>query len=298
MSCSILLKGMRFFAYHGVLPEEKELGQDFLVDVEMILPEGRVITDRLSSTVDYSEVYAVVRGVVVDERFELIEALADRAAGVLLEKFPAHRVTVTVKKPQAPLGGVLEYAGAEVTRVRREEFGEPAEEGWGWVPVYLGLGSNLGDRQANLWLALGRLAAHPSIRLLRVSSFYETTPVGNERQGKFLNAAALVKTGLTPLELLDFLQEVEAGMGRERRERWGPRTIDLDILLYGEERVELPQLVIPHPLMLERDFVLTPLAEIAPRLEHTNGKTSQEILKDLQKFGTSLLSKIPGHVTI
>lgn len=296
MSITIQLKGMRFYAYHGVLPQEKEKGQDFLVDAAMVLMEGAAAVDDLASTVDYAEVYAAVREMVVSRRFELVETLADHIAGSLLEKFPCRRVTVAVKKPRVPLEGPLEWAGAEVTR----EGTEPTVSGEGpdWMEVYLALGSNLGDRQANLWQALGRLASHPLLKVLRVSSFYETRPVGDVQQGNFLNAAARASTRLEPKELLAFMLEIEAGMGRERTERWGPRVIDLDLLLYGQERIELPGLSVPHPLMYERDFVMAPLAEIASEMVLPNGKTCREMLKNLQKFGTNLLSKIPGHVTI
>lgn len=306
MTRTIVLKGMRFFARHGVLPEERAKGQEFLVDVELELPPDHKLADDLDSTIDYAGVYAAVRQLMEGPSCNLVETLADRLASRLLRDYPVRRVRVAVKKPQVLLPGPLEWAGAEVTGERKPEDirereleaageREPAAEG---VTAYLALGSNLGDRQTNLWQALGRLASHPQLRLKRVSSFYETRPVGNQQQGNFLNAVAEVETRLQPLELLSFLQEVEAGLGRQRDERWGPRTIDLDILLYGRERIALPQLIIPHPNLYERDFVIAPLAEIAPHLVHPDGRTSAEIWAEMQKFDTNLLSKFPGHVTI
>jgi len=131
--------------------------------------------------------------------------------------------------------------------------------------VYLGLGSNLGDRRRNLEAALDALRAHPQIAVSAVSAFLETDPVGGPPgQDKFLNAAAEIETDLAPEALLEELKRVERALGRTPGPRWGPREIDLDILLYGEEVLETEALVIPHPRMRERRFVLAPLAEIAP----------------------------------
>ena len=131
--------------------------------------------------------------------------------------------------------------------------------------VYLGLGSNLDDRRRNLEAALDALRAHPQIAVTAVSSFLETDPVGGPPgQGRFLNAAAKIETDLSPEALLEELKRVERALGRKPGPRWGPREIDLDILLCGEEILETGTLVIPHPRMRERRFVLEPLAEIAP----------------------------------
>ena len=131
--------------------------------------------------------------------------------------------------------------------------------------VYIGLGSNLGDRRRNLEAALEALRAHPQITVSAVSSFLETDPVGGPPgQGKFLNAAAEIETDLAPEALLEELKRIERALGRKAGPRWGPRPMDLDILLYGEEVLETEALVIPHPRLRERLFVLAPLAEIAP----------------------------------
>ncbi len=137
------------------------------------------------------------------------------------------------------------------------------------VRAYVGLGSNLGDREANLHGALGMLDAREEISVVKTSSFIETEPVGGPAgQGMFLNAAAAVDTTLSPRELLGACQDVERALGRERGVRWGPRTMDIDILLYSEDVVHEPDLEIPHRRMREREFVLAPLAEIAPDALH------------------------------
>jgi 2-amino-4-hydroxy-6-hydroxymethyldihydropteridine diphosphokinase len=131
--------------------------------------------------------------------------------------------------------------------------------------VYLGLGSNLGDRRANLERAVVALRSHPEIPSVLVSTFIETTPVGGpEGQRPYLNGAARIETDLEPPALLATLKEIERALGRREGPRWGPRPIDLDILLYDQRVLETPDLVIPHARFRERAFVLKPLAEIAP----------------------------------
>ncbi|MGI6307025.1 MAG: 2-amino-4-hydroxy-6-hydroxymethyldihydropteridine diphosphokinase [Dethiobacteria bacterium] len=134
------------------------------------------------------------------------------------------------------------------------------------VTVYLGLGSNIGDSHAYLQRAIDLLNAHPDIKVERVSPFLETEPVGYLEQPNFLNGVVQAATSLTPQELLAATQSIENKLGRVRTIRWGPRTIDIDILLYGDLILESTDLIIPHPRMLGRAFVLQPLAMLAPEL--------------------------------
>lgn len=135
--------------------------------------------------------------------------------------------------------------------------------------VYLGLGSNLGHREKNIAAALNALEGTRGIVVEKVSGLYETDPVGGPpNQNKYINAAAKLRTELSPQRLLAVLLKIEASLGRERRERWGPRTIDLDILLYDDLVLSEDGLTIPHPLMHDRRFVMEPLAEIAPNVVH------------------------------
>lgn len=132
--------------------------------------------------------------------------------------------------------------------------------------AYLALGSNLGDRLGLLRGAVRALAAHPGIVIAAVSRVYETVPVGGQEQGPYLNAVVAIDTRLTADTLLDVGQQIEADAGRLRMERFGPRTLDVDVLLVGEEMVDTPELTVPHPRLWERGFVLAPLADVAPEL--------------------------------
>jgi 2-amino-4-hydroxy-6-hydroxymethyldihydropteridine diphosphokinase len=133
--------------------------------------------------------------------------------------------------------------------------------------AYVGLGANIGDRRAAIRAALDALAATPNVRVLAVSTIRETDPVGYVDQPRFLNAAAAVETELGARELLEELLRIERSLGRRREgPRFGPRTIDLDLLLFGDEVVDEPGLTVPHPRLHERAFVLDPLAELAPGL--------------------------------
>lgn len=254
MTDRILLTGMRFYGYHGVFPEEATLGQAFSVDVELhadLREAGE--KDEIRKTVDYGKVYMTVKSIVEGERFKLIEALAEAVAErVLKEHHNAREVVVRVHKPKAPIPGPIDGVTVEIRRKRTTR-------------VYLSLGSNLGDRLGQLAEALRRLERVPGVRLDGVSGVYETAPQGKTDQPEFLNCAAAVETDLDPLALLEAIHRVERRMGRLRAERWGPRTIDLDILLYGTQVVKLPGLTVPHPRLGERAFVLVPLLELLER---------------------------------
>lgn len=130
------------------------------------------------------------------------------------------------------------------------------------VVCYLGIGSNLGNRRANIKKALDYLKKTKGIKLEKKSWIYETKPIGGPHQGKFLNAAVKIQTSLSPILLLRTLKKIEKTLGRTKTVRFGPRPIDLDILLYGNKIINQKDLVIPHPRMFEREFVLKPLREI------------------------------------
>lgn len=142
--------------------------------------------------------------------------------------------------------------------------------------VYIGLGSNLENPLAQLQSAIEHLQQHPKIHHLEISKLYSSKPVGPQDQPDYINAVARFDTELDGIACLDVLQNIEQAHRRVRERHWGPRTLDLDILLFNQENIDLPRLQVPHPYMLERGFVIRPLLDLAPELLLSNGKTVTE----------------------
>lgn len=160
--------------------------------------------------------------------------------------------------------------------------------------VYIALGSNVGCKRDNMAQAVQLIADLPATQVVKSSSLYETEPWGKTDQDEFLNQVIEIETALQPGKLLQELQNIEIKMGRQRKEKWGPRLIDLDILLYGNEVIDDPQLTIPHPYLRERLFVLVPLAEIGAELQFPDdGATIEEVLsRVLVREGTRGIERI------
>ena len=251
----ILLEDLEIRAFHGVLPEEKRLGQKFLLTIRMemaLRPAG--ISDDLNQSVSYADVARSVTKVFTETSHDLIETAAEVVARHILQTWPVfQKVTVCVRKPWAPIG--LPLSAPSVT-IRR-----------GWHRAFVALGANLGARAQTLIAALASLETEQT-HVVAASGFLETKPVGPVEQPDYLNAAAELRTLLTPWELLSVLQAIELEHGRTREIHWGPRTLDLDLLMYDQLITEDPELVLPHPRMMERRFVLQPLCEISPWLVH------------------------------
>lgn len=252
----ISLLGVRARGVHGVLAEEKRDGQDFVVDVVLHLdlaPAGT--TDDLALTINYAEVGADVVARIEGPSLDLIESLAEQIAGDALARPGVHTVEVTVHKPSAPVG--VPFGDVAVTLVRRRT-----------VPVVIALGANLGDAAARLDAAVDDLA--DDLDEVRRAPFVTTDPVGGPEQPRFTNSVVLATTALSPQALLARLHAVEARHGRVREVRWGARTLDLDLIQYGDPAIgsdvvsEDPQLLLPHPRAHERGFVLAPWARVDP----------------------------------
>jgi len=159
----------------------------------------------------------------------------------------------------------------------------------GAVKAYIGLGSNLADPRGQLALAIAALGRLPSSRLLSVSAFYRSHPMGPQDQPDYLNAVAKLQTTLAAEALLDALQAIEQSQGRVRERRWGPRTLDLDLLLYGVQRIDTPRLQVPHPGLLQRNFVLYPLQELEPDLVFPSGESIKECIASCSPEGLERL---------
>ncbi len=152
-----------------------------------------------------------------------------------------------------------------------------------YTKAYIGLGSNMGDKKANLARARFLIEGLKDVRISKQSSLYETAPWGKMDQDDFINQVIEIETKLSPLDLLHQLQSIEIKLGRRRQVHWGPRNIDLDVLLYGREIIDLEELKVPHPFLIQRLFVLIPLAEIDSELVFPDGSKIGEVLARLTK---------------
>lgn len=160
--------------------------------------------------------------------------------------------------------------------------------------AYIGIGSNIGDKTANCKKAIELLKENPQIKAAKISSFYETEPVGYKEQEWFVNCAVEIETDLNPQELILLCQTIESKLGRKRKIKYGPRIIDLDILLYNNDIIDTTELKIPHPEMHKRSFVLKPLSDIAPDAVHpVLKKTIEKLLNNLTE--ESAINKIKGN---
>ncbi len=268
----IIIKDLTVFAHHGVLKEENSLGQKFIVSCILELDTRNAgISDNIEKTVSYASVCRTVTEAMQNETVKLIEAAAEKIAARILLTYPlTEAVTVKAKKPWAPIGLPVEWAGVEIRR--------------SWHTVYLSLGSNLGDRHGFLDMGLKKLEADRCIKLLSASDIYETKPVGYTDQPDFLNSCVCIKTLYEPEELLAVIHSAENEAGRERKIHWGPRTLDIDILLYDDLIIMNDLLTVPHPEMKNREFVLYPLSQIAPYKQvPTEGKTVIKLLEELRR---------------
>lgn len=155
--------------------------------------------------------------------------------------------------------------------------------------AYIGLGSNLNTPLEQLHQAIEQLDCHKDISQVTVSSFYASKPVGPQDQPDYVNAVALITTSLAPIQLLDALQQIEQNQHRVRERHWGPRTLDLDLLRYNNDKIDMERLTVPHPFMLERGFVIKPMADLAPDLLLDNGNTVSQQLENLDTSDLVLL---------
>lgn len=266
----IIISGLKVFARHGVYDFEKRDGQSFLVNAVLETDFSRASEmDDLAETTDYCAVCSLIEKFLGENTFDLIETAAAGLSREILLRFEnITAACVEICKPQAPIGQEFKSISAR-TRCARHR-------------VFLSLGSNMGDKKANLDFALARLGENECCRVVRVSEFVKTKPYGFTGQDEFLNAAAQIETILSPHALLKLINGIEADAGRKRELRWGPRTLDVDILLFDDLVCCDERLVIPHPDMKNRRFVLEPLSMIAPDVIHPVCKKSvREMLKDL-----------------
>lgn len=299
VSDRIELRGLRAYGYHGVLAHERAQGQPFVLDVLLELDtQDAARTDDLVHTVSYAQVAHDVIDMVQGEPVNLIETLAHRVAMLVLADRLVESVEVAVHKPQAPIGVQFDDV---VVRVRRERA----------AAVVIAIGGNLGDVGATFVAAVDRVGALDGVAVDRVAEPVGSDPVGGPDQPAYLNTVLLARTRLAPQTLLARLHEIEHAYGRTRQQRWGPRTLDLDLIQYGNPDQDDPRfaevtapdsgqplsaqpgsghdgLMLPHPRAHERAFVLEPWHRADPAARLRVGDRIRDVadlLADLDRSG-------------
>ena len=252
----IRIDNLEVYAYHGVYDEEKEKGQYFYVNAELYTNTRKAgMNDDLDASTNYGTVCDFIHDFMTKHTYDLIETVAEQLAQALLLEFKLVKsVLLEIRKPHAPIEKEFESVSVEIER--------------GWHEAFVAFGSNLGDKEKFIDEAIEALSNLPQINIVAISDKIVTEPYGNVEQDVFLNGVMKIETLLSADELLQILQKVEEHAGRERKIHWGPRTLDLDIIFYDDDIISEDDLIVPHPDMKNRDFVLKPLMQIAPYKIH------------------------------
>lgn len=264
----IRIEELKVFAHHGVLSEETRDGQFFYVNAVLYVDTAKAgKTDDLTYSVHYGEVCQFITDWMQENTCLLLETVCEKLAKEIMLKYDLiYAIDLEVRKPHAPIP--LPF-GCVSVKVHRS-----------WHKAYIALGSNMGDKEKYIADAVEALENHPYIVVKKVSDLIVTAPYGGVEQDNFLNGVMEIETILNPEELLDALHEIENAADRKRTLRWGPRTLDLDILLYDKLVYESETLNIPHVDMSNRRFVLEPMAQIAPYTYHPVLGKSMKCLMD------------------
>ncbi len=267
----IRIVGLKVYAYHGVYARENEQGQDFIINAVLRCSTQRAgINDDLEASISYEEVCEILQREMKVKVWKLIEAVAEHLSVVLFAKYPIlQELSLEIRKPDAPIDADFQSVSVCIHRKRHT--------------VYLAYGSNEGDCEHQIQEGIAAIDHDLFCRVKHMTRPLRSTPYGGVEQKDFYNGVIQIETIYEPMELLRFLQSVEKAQGRDREHavHWGPRTLDLDILLYDDLVYDSRDLVIPHPEMAKRDFVLLPLAELAPYVRHPlSGKTIREMAQD------------------
>ena len=267
----IRIEMLEVFAHHGVLEEEREKGQTFYVNAVLysdIHKAGR--EDNIFFATDYGEVCQFITEWMQKNTYQLLETVAEKVSKAILLKYDkVEAIDLEIRKPQAPIPVPFGCVSVKVHR--------------SWHTAYLAVGSNMGERVDYISGAIRALSAHPLIKVKKVSDLIPSKPYGVKDQADFLNGALEIDTLLEPEELLEAVHEMEDAAGRVRLRHWGPRTLDIDILFYDKFIYESDNVVIPHPDLHKRDFVLEPLSTLAPGYRHpVLGKTVIQLLQEIK----------------
>lgn len=266
----IRIDNLEVYAYHGVYDEEKEKGQYFYVNAELYTNTRKAgMNDDLDASTNYGTVCDFIHDFMTKHTYDLIETVAEQLAQALLLEFKLVKsILLEIRKPHAPIEKEFESVSVEIER--------------GWHEAFVAFGSNLGDKEKFIDEAIEALSNLPQINIVAISDKIVTKPYGNVEQDVFLNGVMKIETLLPADELLQILQKVEEHAGRERKIHWGPRTLDLDIIFYDDDIISEDDLIVPHPDMKNRDFVLKPLMQIAPyKLHPVYRKTISDMYVEL-----------------
>ena len=266
----IRITNLEIYAYHGVLEEEKQKGQVFFVNLKLYMPLRKPgLSDALVDAVNYDEVCSLVVDVFTKEVYDLIEKAAEKTVEALMHQFPAlEAVEMELRKPDAPITCAPEDVSVNIYRE--------------WHKVYVAIGSNHEDAEYYLDEACKQMMESTYVKNFKKSSIIQTKPYGPIEQLDFQNGCVSFETYMEPEELLAFLNQIEANLKRERVLRWGPRTIDLDIIFYDDITYNSDVLTIPHIDMQNRMFVVEPLFELCPYFRHPIlGKSIEQMRAEL-----------------
>lgn len=257
----LLIKDLEVYAHHGLFQSEKDLGQKFYLTLAISYDMSRAaIQEDLDQSIDYGKLCQQLTQWMQEETYDFIETVAYRLCKKILDQYKlVFAVELELAKPSAPVPLPLKTCAVKVHRQRHQAF--------------VALGSNMGDSQSYLDQALEAIEAK-GLSIKKASQQIRTKAWGKTDQPDFLNQVVQIETIETAPYLLSLLQEIENELGRVRTEHWGPRTIDLDLLFYDQAMIYSDSLIVPHPYIQERAFVLEPLAEIAPHWIHPVYKES------------------------
>lgn len=250
MENTIHINGLEVHANHGVFEAEKELGQRFYINAVLYLDfQAAVSSNDLENTVHYGFVGQDIIDFFKTNRCDLIETISHKLVNMLFSKYPlVAKIELEVVKPWAPLKFSFDSVKTKVVEAKQD--------------VYIALGGNVGCSEELFESAIEQISKLEGVYQLERSNQYRSKPFGSVAQNDFLNMAIKIETNIHPTRLHALLQAIELKLGRERKIHWGPRSIDLDIILYGTEIITTKQLLIPHRYMTKRDFVLKPLLDL------------------------------------
>lgn len=270
----ICIEELKIFAHHGVFEHENINGQHFYVNAVLYVDTEKAgLSDELEESVDYSAVCSLIEKVMTENTYKLIETAAQSIAEAILINYPlVNSVDIEVRKPEAPIN--MDFGSVSVGIQR------------GWHDVLAAVGSNMGDSRKYIEDGIKALEESRFNKDLKRSQLIVTKPYGYTDQPDFLNGAVRFRTLLSPHGLLSLLHDIENAADRKREIHWGPRTLDLDIVFYDHEIIDDSDLIVPHPDMQNRSFVLIPAAELMPQYRHPVLRmTVAQLLRRLEENG-------------